>query len=276
VTAGRVLFGLRPSPFSLSRLLGSSRLSAGSVRKAPRTPLLSLASSSEYDRRRLPHLQAGTASSPRVSTPPAHGGTGGLLARGSQTPIRSPLSVSHALRGLLPPEPWWAYPIPLALLGFHHKSPPASRPLAGWTGSKAASPVAESPKAPGSGPSDLQAPKSRPVRRKAAPDLNHTSRSAPRAKPSGPARGRESRGGHNSSFAAGRPKRPASRQALLRPTGVRKRTSEGRGQDRAPDSEAPKGSALPDEPPTAVLPCHLPLRPPTSNLQKQAPASRCR
>jgi hypothetical protein len=128
VTASRVFLGLRPSPFSLSRLLGFSRLSAGSVRKAPRTPLLSLASSSEYDRRRLPNLQAGPASSPRVSSPPAHAGTRGPPTRGSQSPIRSPLSVSHALRGFLPLVPSWAYPIPLALLGFHLRDPPRSRP----------------------------------------------------------------------------------------------------------------------------------------------------
>jgi hypothetical protein len=184
VTTGRVLVGLRPSPFSLLGLLGSSRLSAGSVRIAPHTPLLSLASSSEYDRRRLPHLQAGSASSPRISSPPAHAGTRGLLARGSQPPIRSPLSVSHALRGLLPLEPLWAYPIPLALLGFRHKDPPRSRPLREGP-VREPPPKQETRRFPAPSRLTCSAPKSQPARRKVAAQPDHTSKPAPRVRPSG-------------------------------------------------------------------------------------------
>jgi len=184
VTASRVFLGLRPSPFSLSRLLGSSRLSAGSVRKAPRTPLLSLASSSEYDRRRLPNLQAGPASSPRVSSPPAHAGTRGPPARGSQPPICSPLSVSHALRGLLPLEPSWAYPIPLALLGFHSEIPRGRGPLTGKTRAATATLEAESPKAPDPSPHGEIGSEEPACPALAAPGSDHTSRSAPPVRPS--------------------------------------------------------------------------------------------
>jgi hypothetical protein len=187
VTTGRAWSGLRPSPFSLSRLLGSSRLSAGSVRKAPRTPLLSFASSSEYDRRRLPDLQAGSASFLRVLSPPAHGGTRGPQTRGSQAPIRSPLSVSHALRGLLPPAPSWACPIPLALLGFLHDDPPAPRSLAGADHGPCWLPETGNPKVPGSGPPGLESSEELPCLTHAAPGQNRASGPVPHAEPSGPA-----------------------------------------------------------------------------------------
>lgn len=192
MTIGRVLFGLRPSPFSLSRLLGSSRLSTGLVREAPRTPLLSFASSSEYHRRRLPYLQAGSASSPRVLAPPAHQGTRGPQTRGSQTPIRSPLSVSHALRGLLPPEPSWAYSIPLALLGFHHEDPPASGGFLAEADLTETNPTryGETLRLPVPSRLAWKTPKSHHTRRRVASREANTSRRVPRAKPSSPA-GRE-------------------------------------------------------------------------------------
>lgn len=206
---GRALFGLRPSPSSLSRLVGSSRSSAGLVRKVPRTPLLSLASSSEYHRRRLPRLQAGLASSPRVRSPPTHQGTRGPQSRGSQTPIRSPLSVSHALRGLLPLEPSWACPIPLALLGFLRENPPVSGASLAEAGLAACSPTQnrrpEDPRCQAALPGGL--------RRATMPDAGpHPERNTPENRPLKPSRqarrgGIDSRSGHNLSFDARRQKR---------------------------------------------------------------------
>ena len=147
-----------------------------------------MASPSEYDRRRPPCPQASTASFLGFLSPPAHGGYGGPLTRGSQAPICSPLSVSHALRGLLPPKPLRACSIPLTLLGFRLEDSPVSglNPSRELPARCSLSGTGD-PKVPGSDRHIRMLRRATRLRRKATPGMESTSKPTPLTGPPSPA-----------------------------------------------------------------------------------------